>query len=164
MNEIFVLGLDVSMNSTGWAVIGVKGQDVRLVDSGIVKANDKKPHGERLTKQRESFENILKEYKIKYVARESGFTRHKKATQALFKAYGVAEEYFSKMGLVEYAASTIKKVVTGSGSASKSEVEQAIEVELNLPEDFVFQSNDESDAMGVALTLVYKKDLQEGSI
>ncbi|WP_163530923.1 crossover junction endodeoxyribonuclease RuvC [Halobacillus ihumii] len=163
MTEIFVLGLDVSMNSTGWAVLGVKGEAVRLIDSGIVKANTKKAHGERLTKQRENFEQILNEYPIEYAAREAGFSQHKKATQVLFKAYGVAEEYFSKMGLVEYAASTIKKVVTGSGRASKTELQQAIEVELNLPDDFEFKSDDESDAMGVALTLIEKKKLRKGA-
>lgn len=160
MKETFVLGLDVSMNSTGWAVLGVKGQDVRLVDSGIVKANVKKAHGERLSKQRNEFEKILNDYPIDYVAREAGFTRHIKATQVLFKAYGVTEEFFSKMGLVEYAASTIKKVVTGSGRSSKMEVESAIAYELNLSEDFVFASDDESDAMGIGLTLIEKKNLR----
>ncbi|WP_033829068.1 crossover junction endodeoxyribonuclease RuvC [Bacillus andreraoultii] len=157
--EIFVLGLDVSMNSTGWAVLGVKGQAVRLVDSGIIKANQKQPHGKRLRKQRETFKAIIEKYRPKYVAREAGFSRHIKATQTLFKAYGVADEFFAEDDLVEYAAATIKKVVTGKGRATKEEVESAIRKLLNLPDSFEFQSDDESDAVAIAITLIRDKSL-----
>jgi crossover junction endodeoxyribonuclease RuvC len=157
--EIFVLGLDVSMNSTGWAVLGVKGQTVRLVDSGIIKANTKQPHGKRLRNQRETFKKIIEKYRPNYVAREAGFSRHIKATQTLFKAYGVADEFFAEDDLVEYAAATIKKVVTGKGRATKEEVESAIRVLLNLPDSFEFKSDDESDAVAIALTLIRDKGL-----
>jgi crossover junction endodeoxyribonuclease RuvC len=157
--EIFVLGLDVSMNSTGWAVLGVKGQAVRLVDSGIIKANTKQPHGKRLRNQRETFKKIIEKYRPNYVAREAGFSRHIKATQTLFKAYGVADEFFAEDDLVEYAAATIKKVVTGKGRATKEEVESAIRVLLNLPDSFEFKSDDESDAVAIALTLIRDKGL-----
>lgn len=160
--EHFVLGLDVSMNSTGWAVLGVKNKTVYLVDSGIIKANTKKPHGSRLRKQRESFVEIIEKYQPQYAARESGFSQHKKATQVLFKAYGMTEELFNGE-TDEYAASTIKKVVTGSGKASKTELQEAVRIELNLPEDFTFKSDDESDAMGIGLAIVEKKNLTGGS-
>src|SRR5699024_3503954 len=160
MKEIYVLGLDVSMNSTGWAVLGVKGQSVRLVDSGIIKENTKQSHGKRLRNQREKFKEIIEKYKPQFVAREAGFSRHIKATQTLFKAYGVTEEFFAEDDLVEYAAATIKKVVTGSGKASKTEVESAIRYELNLPDDFEFQSDDESDAIAVGFTIIEKEKLR----
>lgn len=160
MEEVFVLGLDVSMNSTGWAVLGIKGQDVRLIDSGIIKANTKQSHGKRLQNQRENFKEIVEKYKPKYVAREAGFSRHVKSTQTLFKAYGVTEEFFAEYDLVEYAAATIKKVVTGNGRASKPEVEKAVRSILNLPEDYVFQSDDESDAMAIGITIVEKHNIR----
>nr|BDD45016.1 crossover junction endodeoxyribonuclease RuvC [Bacillaceae bacterium] len=155
---IHVLGLDVSMNSTGWAVLSVEKGTVRLVDSGIIKANTKHNHGQRLRKQRETFTEIVERYQPKYVAREAGFSRHIKSTQTLFKAYGVAEEFFNGEA-DEYAASTIKKVVTGNGKATKEAVEKSIRKTLNLPIDFEFKSDDESDAIGVALTLIHNKKL-----
>lgn len=156
--EIFVLGLDVSMNSTGWAVLSVKGGIVRLVNSGVIKANTKHNHGQRLRRQRDVFHDLQTKYEPKYVAKEAGFTRHIKATQVLFKAYGMTEEFFNG-ALDEYAASTIKKVVAGNGKASKEDVEVAIRERLGLDEDFTFRSDDESDAVGVALTLIEKKGL-----
>lgn len=159
MKEIFVLGLDVSMNSTGWAILGVKKNAVRLVDSGIIKAKTKQSHGKRLNNQRTQFKEIVEKHQPKYVARESGFTRHIKATQVLFKAYGVTEEFFADYDLVEYAASTIKKEVTGSGRADKTEVESAIRYELNIPDSYHFKSDDESDAIAIGYTIVVKEGL-----
>jgi crossover junction endodeoxyribonuclease RuvC len=158
---IYVLGLDVSMNSTGWAVLSISEGVVQYVDSGIIKANTKLSHGRRLRKQREEFRKIMKKYPISFVAREAGFSRHTKSTQTLFKAYGVTEEFFAEKDLVEYAASTIKKVVTGNGKASKEEVEDSIRETLNLP-NYKFASDDESDAIGVALTLIEKMELSKG--
>jgi crossover junction endodeoxyribonuclease RuvC len=160
---IYVLGLDVSMNSTGWAVLGVD-KGVHYVDSGIIKANTKLSHGRRLRGQRENFAAIVEKYPISYVAREAGFSRHRKSTQALFKAYGVAEEFFAENDLVEYAAATIKKVVTGNGRASKEEVEAAIRKILKLPESFKFKSDDESDALAITITLIKDKGIIKGAI
>jgi crossover junction endodeoxyribonuclease RuvC len=156
---IYVLGLDVSMNSTGWAVIGVEADRLNLVDSGVIKANDKLPYGKRLRNQRTKFQEIMEIYPIKYAAREAGFSKHTKATQVLFRAYGVTEEFFAELDLVEYAAGTIKKVVTGNGKATKEEVEEAIRRTLNLPESFSFKTNDESDAVGIAITHIKKLKL-----
>lgn len=150
----YYLGLDVSMNSTGWAVLSYSEGRVRYVDSGVIKVKTNKSHGQRLREQREKFEGILKTYPIHYAAREAGFSRHIKATQVLFKAYGVAEEFFADLHLVEIASTTIKKIVTGNGRASKEEVEKAIRKRLELPKDFVFKNDDESDAIGVALALI----------
>lgn len=157
MTKVYVLGLDVSMNSTGWAVLSYEDGVVRYVDSGIVKANTKLSHGRRLKNQRAKFEEIIDRYPPTYVAREAGFSRHIKSTQVLFKAYGVAEEFFAENDLVEKAASTIKKVVAGNGKASKGQVEDAVREQLGLGEDFEFQSDDESDAIAIALTIIYEK-------
>lgn len=161
MSKTYVLGLDVSMNSTGWAVLSVSPNGtVRLVETGVIKANTKHSHGQRLRNQRENFAAIMKKYPIKYAAREAGFARYIKSTQVLFKAYGVAEEYFCELDLVEYAPRTIKKVVAGKGKSTKEEVEKAIREILQLRDDFEFKSDDESDAVAVAITLIKDKILK----
>ena len=157
--ETKVLGLDISMNSSGWAVVGVKEGVVRLIDVGTIKANTKETHGQRLRKQRNAFEEIIEKYEPHFVAREKGFSRHIRSTQVLFKAYGVTEEFFSDYDLVEYAVATIKKNVTGNGHASKEEVEEAIRKRLKLSKDFVFKTDDESDAVGIALTMIKQKNI-----
>lgn len=144
------------MNSSGWAVLSYSEGVVRYIDSGIINANTEQSHGQRLRKQRETFKSIVEKYPPTFVAREAGFARHIKSTQVLFKAYGVTEEFFAEFDLVEYAATTIKKYSTGSGRADKTQVEDAIRETLNLGDDFKFKSDDESDAIGIALTHIEK--------
>ena len=157
MAKNITLGLDVSMNSTGWAVLTVENRIPILVASGVVKANTKASHGLRLSNQRNVFEEITDKYQPTDIAKEAGFARHMKATQVLYKAYGVTEEFFAEQGIADYPATTIKKTVTGNGNAEKSSVEYFVRERLALPDAFKFKTDDESDAMAVALTHLIKK-------
>lgn len=156
MNEYY-LGLDVSMNSTGWAVLSFDGSSIKYVDSGIIKANTKQSHGLRMRKQRNVFEEIMTKYPTDNVAREAGFSRHIKSTQILYKIYGVTEEFFAENNLVEIAPTTIKKLVTGNGRADKDQIEFFVRDKIVLPDGFEFQSDDESDAVAIALSLIEKR-------
>jgi crossover junction endodeoxyribonuclease RuvC len=51
--------------------------------------------------------------------------------------------------VVSYAASRIKKTITGHGRASKEQMQHAIERELRLPK--LPEPHDVADALGVAL-------------
>jgi len=153
----YFIGLDVSMNSTGWAVLSYDGTSIQYVDSGIIKAKTKLSHGLRLQKQRNQFIELIEKYPNAKFARESGFSRHIKSTQVLYKAYGVTEEVFADMGLVEYAPTTIKKYVTGNGRADKEQVEFFIRDKIKFNDEFVFTSDDESDAVAIALTHIEKE-------
>ena len=62
--------------------------------------------------------------------REKGFSRFPHETQALFKVVGIADlaawrAYGTEF--VEIAPTTVKKLLTGSGKASKDEVAAALE-------------------------------------
>lgn len=153
MNKVYI-GLDVSMNSTGWAVLSYDGSSISYLDSGIIKANTKVSHGKRMRNQREKISEVVEKYQPQYVARESGFSRHIKSTQILFKIYGVVEELFATYDLVEIAPTTIKKLVTGSGRADKDVVEVCVREKVSFPEGFEFKSDDESDAVAIALALI----------
>jgi crossover junction endodeoxyribonuclease RuvC len=164
MTEVFILGLDVSMNKTGWAVVAFKDNEARLVDSGIIKVKTKDSYGARLRTQRKKFQEILETFPINFVAREAGFTRHVRATQVLFRAYGVAEEFFVDHDLVEYNVSTIKKYIAKNGKASKEEIEAAVREIMGLPIDFKFASDDESDAIAIAITHAMKTGVYDDNL
>lgn len=157
------IGLDVSMNSTGWAVLSFDGTTIKYVDSGIIKANTKHSHGLRLRKQRNHFVELLETYPNAKIAREAGFSRHIKSTQVLYKAYGVTEEVFADKDLVEYAATTIKKYVTGNGRADKGQIEFFVRDKIKFKDGFVFASDDESDAVAIALTHIEKEKERGGN-
>lgn len=162
MKVVHILGLDVSMNACGWAVLQLKNDVPIYVGSGVLKGNTKLTHGQRLRNQRQLFNRLLLTYQPTYIARESGFSRHLLSTQVLYKAYGHCDEFFAEYLLVEYTATTIKKVVGGYGQASKKEVERAVRFFLHLPSTTVFESDDETDAIAVALTFLFQHNLVRG--
>lgn len=143
------------MNSSGYAVVEVENGSLNILETGLIKPNTKNPHGDRLVVIRGELLALYDKYLPTDVTKEKGFARFIKATQTLYKAYGVTEELFAGLGLgeiPEYSATTIKKVVTGNGKGTKADVEAGVRLLYNLPDDFTFDSNDESDALAVAYT------------
>ena len=83
--------------------------------------------------------------------REKGFSRFPHETQALFKVVGVADLAAWKKchtEFVEIAPTTVKKLLTGSGKASKEEVAAALESYVG---EQTYGSDDESDALAVGM-------------
>lgn len=155
-----ILGLDMSMNASGWAVVEIKDGSMSILETGEIKPKTSKPHGDRLVMIRTELKRIYNKYQPTEVVKEAGFARFIKATQVLFKAYGVTEETFADEGIgqiPEYTAGTIKKVVGGHGKAKKDEVEAGVRQILDLPDSFVFPSDNVSDAVAVAITHAKKK-------
>jgi len=102
---------------------------------------------------------VLKEYDVDYVVRERGFSRFNASTQALFKAAGVYEysifEAIQTTGKLivqadDIAPTTIKKMLTGSGVASKDDVAEAV------AEFGPYRNNDESDAVALGVAFIKK--------
>ena len=55
--------------------------------------------------------------------------------------------------MLHYSATQIKRILTGSGRASKEQVQRAIKAEFGL--DSVLEPNDVADASAVALCLYH---------
>ncbi len=83
--------------------------------------------------------------------REKGFSRFPHETQALFKVVGIADLAVWKAygtEFVEITPTTVKKLLTGSGKASKDEVAAALEKYIG---EQSFEADDESDAAAVGI-------------
>ena len=57
----------------------------------------------------------------------------------------------------EIPPSEVKKAATGSGTASKEEVEIGVRKWLGLSDDYVFETDDESDAVAVGLAWLIRE-------
>lgn len=146
-----ILGLDLSLNSPGFAVIEVdkKGR-VKLLECSRIKANTKHSQSKKIRRIIAHLNRVIEDHDPDEIVRERGFVRHNKTTQILERVVGAA--YWLIGGDVkELPPTTIKKLVAGNGSASKEEVELAVRKHLSLPDSFVFESDDVSDAVAVAL-------------
>jgi crossover junction endodeoxyribonuclease RuvC len=117
-----------------------------------VKTNAKESHGKRLDVIDKAITVMYEAYQpFAAVIRERGFSQHAATTQALFKVVGVSELNLRDHTIIEIPPTTVKKILTGDGKADKLAVAVAVRRLLKLPDDFVFKTDDESDACAVIL-------------
>lgn len=124
----YVLGLAVSMNSTGWAMLSISSKGVvRFVWLGIIKANTKHTHGQRLKGQRDNWKLSTEIYST-----ESRLFPTYKVGASIVQSIWCCRRIFRRKWPCRIWASTIKKVVVGIWKASKSQVEESIRKRLNF--------------------------------
>lgn len=156
MNEesLRVLGIDPGLQRTGYACVEVKpgSLDTRLVEAGLVRLKASAPISERLRQLEADLEEILAELKPHAVVVESVFSHgsHVRTAIVMAHARGVVLLCAARRGarLVELAPKSVKKAFTGSGSASKRQMQVAAMTQFGLaapPEPA-----DVADAMAIA--------------
>ncbi len=149
---MIVMGIDPGSRTCGWGVVRrERGRFVRVA-SGAIRTRSETPMPTRLREIHDGLRDALREHAPDVVAIEAIFA-HKSAASALVlgQARGVAMLAVAEAGLplFEYNASTIKKSVTGSGKAEKTQVgfmvARMLGVTLEGPAD-------EADALAIAVT------------
>jgi crossover junction endodeoxyribonuclease RuvC len=145
------------MSSPGFSVIDVRNRQAHIVAVSHRKTNSKQSHGGRLEDIRDELSSLYAKYKpFDVVIREKGFSRFAVETQVLYKVHGVAEWYLRGHKMEEIPPSTVKKVLTGSGKASKDDVANAVKRYIG---DYEFKTDDESDSVGVVLAWLLQNKL-----
>lgn len=160
MESKYILGLDISLTSTGYAVVELFADGTLVMkEAGRIRTYPKDSDGQRLRKIKARLDVLFDLYPISYVVRERGFTKGNLATQQIFKATGVCEMLVAEKNIndiTQYAPTTIKKYLGGHGRASKEDVARGV---LEYFPNMVFESDDVSDAVAVILTLLKDKGI-----
>ncbi|WP_053070356.1 crossover junction endodeoxyribonuclease RuvC [Alkalihalobacillus pseudalcaliphilus] len=162
-----VLALDLS-TKPGFAVLDAKklksGVKLTLVHCSSAKTSTDHPDAQRYAYLAAKLTAIIHEYGPFDVVTREHFTkgRNKRATQTIFGVWGTADVALGQYGYViepanEIPPSEVKKAATGSGTASKEEVEIGVRKWLGLSDDYVFETDDESDAVAVGLAWLIRE-------
>src|SRR5699024_746746 len=157
--------MDLSLNGPGFAVLAVapEGHPILLEKSHLKPKGT--THGRKLGQISEEIDRYLCEYSPEHIVREKGFSRFAATTQALYKVVGIADLYaYMRMEktIHEIAPTSVKKIVTGSGKASKGDVQEAVIRRLQIDKPDFFANDDESDAVAVGLAYFIQKGLVDG--
>jgi crossover junction endodeoxyribonuclease RuvC len=151
------LGIDPGLNRTGYAVIERRSRCPALLEGGVIRSTQKLPLAERVLEIGEGVREVIEQYRPAVMAIEQVFSTVQYPKTALLMAhargailYAAAER---KVRVVHYTARQIKRLLTGSGKASKDQVQRAIQNELHLAA--VLEPNDVADAAAVALCHYY---------
>lgn len=147
------LGIDPGLACTGYALIERTAAGPVLREGGVVRSNAKNSLAQRVLEIGTGLREVIEEYQPQLVAIEKVFHMHKNPKTALLLAHArgailltVAEK---ELPLLHYTPRQIKKLLTGSGKASKEQMQFAIKNELKLQQ--ILEPNDVADASAVAL-------------
>ena len=147
-----ILGVDPGTNILGYAVLEVRGSELKILDFGVFKLAGYEDHHEKLKEIFLQLQEIIETYLPDQLAIEAPF--YGKNVQSMLKlgrAQGVAMAAAITMGLEiqEYAPKKIKQAVTGNGNASKEQVAAMLESILKIK--ISSKHLDATDALGVAV-------------
>jgi crossover junction endodeoxyribonuclease RuvC len=152
-----VLGIDPGLNTTGYAVVEKQGQRLELVEAGIVRGADRGELGSRLLELHEGVTEVIAAFHPGALAIEELYSHYERPQTAILMGHarGVIclAAAQARIPIQSYAATQIKRLLTGSGRAPKSQVQQAILREFGLRE--MPEPPDVADAMAIALCHYY---------
>lgn len=146
------LGVDPGTNVLGYAVVEIYGQQIDVVEIGVVTMAHIEDHHQKLRRIFERLQEVIVQHKPDEMAIEAPFFgKNIQSMLKLGRAQGVAiAAAMSKNLLVtEYAPRKIKQSITGKGSASKEQVAAMLETLLKTRLDE--HTLDATDALAAAV-------------
>jgi crossover junction endodeoxyribonuclease RuvC len=155
-----ILGIDPGLQVTGYGVLetGPKGPFVR--EAGIIKSAEGRTTPDmaaRLCALYNGIVEVLDQFRPSVLAVEQLFAHydHPRTAILMGHARGVLLLAAAQRGLpvVSYGASRIKKTITGSGRASKEQMQRTVQRELGLAR--LPEPHDVADALAAALCHYY---------
>lgn len=148
---LIILGLDPSLSSTGWGVIRAEGARISHIANGQITTDARAPMPERLAMLAAGLAAVIAEHRPARAAAEEIFVnKNPQSTLKLAQARGAVLAACGAAGLSvnEHAARLVKKAVTGTGAAEKTQV--AAMVKVLLP-GVQIAGSDAADALAVAI-------------
>lgn len=148
-----VLGIDPGLNTTGYAVVAMQGQRLELVEAGIIRGTDRSEMGSRLREIHEGVAEVIAAFQPAALAIEELYSHYERPQTAILMGHarGVIclAAAQADLPIHSYAATQVKRLLTGNGRAPKTQVQQAILREFGLRE--MPEPPDVADAMAIAL-------------
>jgi len=131
-----ILGIDPALTVTGYGVIDATANKVVLVEAGVIKTSCRQPMHLRLEKIHQAVSSLISDTKPEIMVLEKLYAHYRHPTTAFFlgQARGVICLACAQQGvmLVEYAATRVKKAITGRGLASKYQIQRMVSKTFSL--------------------------------
>ncbi len=151
------LGIDPGLNKTGYAILVRNGNKTILKEGGIVRSSKELTLAERVCEIGTGVREVIEQYQPKMMAIEQVFSFGKNPKTAIMLAHVrgailmVAAE--NEIPIIHYTPRQIKKLLTGSGAASKEQMQHAVKMELGLAD--ILKPNDVADASAIGICLCH---------
>jgi crossover junction endodeoxyribonuclease RuvC len=156
-----ILGIDPGLNITGYGVIESSDRGPKVVDAGVIRGGDRGSLARRLVEIHAGVVETIAQFKPAAVAIEELYSHYERPRTAILMGHarGVIclAAAQANLPITAYAATKIKKLLTGNGRAPKAQMQQAICREFGLaapPEP-----PDVADALAIALSHLFASQL-----
>jgi crossover junction endodeoxyribonuclease RuvC len=152
-----VLGVDPGLACTGYGVLEILPGTIRLCEAGVVRSRAAGSLADRVAEIHRGLCEVITAFRPAALALEQLYShyQHPRTSVLMAHARGVICLAAAQAGMevADYAATQVKKSLTGSGRAGKAQMQRAVCRELGLavpPEP-----PDVADALALALCHVY---------
>jgi len=150
---VIVVGVDPGLIATGYGVIRTSGAACRLIEAGVIRTDKADPLERRVLKIYSDIRDVISEFKPAAAVVEELYSHyeHPMTATLMGHARGVMFLAAAEAGIpvFSYAATRIKKALTGSGTAGKAQVQRMVRKLLGVAGPI--QPDHVSDALAAAL-------------
>ena len=152
-----ILGIDPGLNVTGYGVVEVTSSGkISLIEAGIIKTSSKSKISERLSTIYNGLDLLIENKKPEVLVLEKIYSHYKHPATAILMGHarGVICVLcgLKNIKLINYPSTRIKKAITGSGHASKTQIQRMITEILHLKKNP--DPVDVTDALALAIGFV----------
>ena len=151
-----ILGLDPGLQVTGYGVIEITADGPRVMEAGVIRSaegRDPADMSQRLKTLYDGVVEVLDQWSPSAVCVEQLYAHYDHPRTAILMAHARGCYFLAGaqkgVPVFSYAATQVKKLVTGHGRASKEQMQHCIMRELHLAK--LPEPHDVSDALGIAL-------------
>jgi crossover junction endodeoxyribonuclease RuvC len=152
-----IIGVDPALRVTGYGVVECEGDRFVHIASGTISTRSDKPLQERLNAVYNGITAQIDRYKPSVMVLEKVFVHHAHTTTAflLGQARGTIVLAAEKCSIpvVEYAATQVKKSISGQGHATKQQIQRMVVSLLAMKE--IPKFFDVTDALALAMAHSY---------
>jgi crossover junction endodeoxyribonuclease RuvC len=147
-----ILGIDPGLNTSGYGVVEITPRGPCLVEAGVIRGG-RSSLETRLREIHEGVVEVLDAFRPAALALEELYSHYERPRTAILMGHarGVICLAAARVDVpvVHYAATQVKRLLTGNGRAPKSQMQQAICRELSLAKPP--EPPDVADALAIAL-------------
>ena len=157
-----ILGIDPGLQVCGYAVIEANSGQEEFIEAGVFRTDGSVSLERRLAQIAEDTNSILEKFMPGIVAVEELYSHYKHPKTAILMGHArgviLQRAAVTEAEVKSFAATRIKKSLTGNGHASKMQMQRAIQSMLGLSQ--LPEPADVADAIAVALCCANEMKLE----
>ena len=157
-----ILGIDPGLQVCGYAVIEANSGQEEFIEAGVFRTDGSVSLERRLAQIAEDTNSILEKFAPGIVAVEELYSHYKHPKTAILMGHArgviLQRAAVAEAEVKSFAATRIKKSLTGNGHASKMQMQRAIQSMLGLSQ--LPEPADVADAIAVALCCANEMKLE----